>query len=168
MQKIVPFLWYDNQAEEAANLYVSVFTSRPGSASAAGDSKVTNISRTGEAGPREPGSVMIVNFRLEGEEFIALNGGPAHSFTEAVSFFVNCESQEEVDHFWERLIADGGREDQCGWLKDRYGLSWQIVPTALMEMMSDPDPAKSQAVMRAMLEMSKIEIAELRRAHEAA
>jgi predicted 3-demethylubiquinone-9 3-methyltransferase (glyoxalase superfamily) len=168
MQKISTFLWYDHQAEEAANHYVSVFSSRPGAASAAGDSRITNVSRTGEAGPGGPGSVMIVNFLLEGQEFIALNGGPAHDFTEAISLFVRCDSQQEVDHFWDRLLADGGREDACGWLKDRYGLSWQIIPNALMDLMGDPNPAKAQAVMGAMLEMKKIEIDGLRRAYEAA
>lgn len=165
MQKIKPSLWFDDQAEEAADFYISVFSGRPGSA--AGPSKVLNVARYGEAGPGTPGTAMTVDFQLEGQEFTALNGGPLFPFTEAISLVVNCESQEEVDHFWDALTA-GGSEVQCGWLKDRYGLSWQIVPTALMELMSDPDPEKSQRVMKAMLGMVKIDIEGLRRAYEAA
>lgn len=165
MHKISPFLWYDHQAEEAANFYVSVFSERPGATP--GASKVTNVSRYGEAEPAPAGTVMTASFELEGEEFTALNGGPDHSFTEAVSFLVRCESQEEVDELWEKL-TDGGEPGPCGWLKDRYGLSWQIVPTVLMELLGDPDPVTSQAVMAAMLQMSKIEISELKRAAEAA
>jgi len=165
MQTITPFLWFDHQAEEAANFYVSVFSKRRGAAP--GGSKVLNVSRYGEAGPAPAGTVMTASFQLEGQEFTALNGGPAHHFTEAISFLVSCESQEEVDELWEKL-SDGGEEGPCGWLKDRYGLSWQIIPTALMELLGDPDPQKAQAVMKVMLEMSKIEIAELRRAYEAA
>lgn len=163
MQKIVTFLWFDDQAEEAANHFVSVFTGRPGS----GASKVVNVARYGEAGPGEPGSVMTVDFELEGQEFIALNGGPLFPFTEAVSLVVNCESQDEVDYFWSKL-SEGGEEGPCGWLKDRYGLSWQVVPTRLNELASDPNPKKAQAVVAAMLKMGKIEIAGLEEAYAAA
>lgn len=161
MQKITPFLWFDDQAEEAAEFYVSVFSTRPGAD--AGASKVLNVSRYGEAGPGPAGAVMTVQFRLEGQEFTALNGGPQFPFTEAISLVVSCESQEEVDVLWAKL-TDGGEEGQCGWLKDRYGLSWQIVPTRLMELASDPDPAKVQSVMKAMLQMRKIDVAALERA----
>jgi predicted 3-demethylubiquinone-9 3-methyltransferase (glyoxalase superfamily) len=163
MQKITPFLWFDHEAEEAAQLYVSVFDGRPGSGGA--PSKVTGVARFGEGGPGEPGSAMTVSFVLEGQEFTALNGGPQYAFTEAISLYVNCESQEEVDYFWTAL-TDGGEESMCGWLKDRYGLSWQIIPKQLIELMSDPDPAKSQAVVQAMLKMQKIDVAELRRAYD--
>ena len=155
MQKITPFLWFDHQAEEAANFYVSVFK----------NSKILSVSRYGEGAPRPAGTAMIINFQIDGQDFMALNGGPEFKFTEAVSFFVNCETQEEVDNYWEKLSA-GGEKGQCGWLKDRYGLSWQIVPTALGELMSDPDPEKSRRVMEAMLKMSKIDINALKRAHE--
>lgn len=165
MQKISPFLWFDHQAEEAATFYVSVFSKRRGAAP--DGSKVLNVSHYGEAGPAPAGTAMAVQFQLDGQEFTALNGGPAHTFTEAISFLVSCETQEEVDELWEKL-SDGGEEGPCGWLKDRYGLSWQIIPTALMELLGDPDPEKAQRVMKAMLEMSKIEIAELKRASEAA
>lgn len=165
-QKITPMLWYDDQAEQAAELYVSVFSSRPASANAAGPSKILSVSRYGEAGPGTPGSAMTVEFMLEGQVFTGLNAGPEFSFTEAVSFVVACEDQEEVDYFWDRLTADGGEESQCGWLKDRFGLSWQIVPTAFNELANDPDPAKSQAVVKAMLGMRKLDIAELQRAHD--
>jgi predicted 3-demethylubiquinone-9 3-methyltransferase (glyoxalase superfamily) len=165
MQKITTFLWFDHQAEEAANFYVSVFTGKPGATP--GSSKVTSISRYGDAGPEPAGTVMTVTFELEGQQFIALNGGRPAVYTEAVSLFVGCESQDEVDDLWAKL-TDGGDEVACGWLKDRYGLSWQITPTALLELASDPDPAKSQAVMKAMLAMVKIDIDELRRAYEAA
>ena len=154
MQKITPFLWFDHQAEEAANFYISVFK----------NSKILSVSRYGEGAPRPAGTAMIVNFQIDGQEFMALNGGPEFKFTEAVSLFVNCETQEEVDNYWEKLSA-GGEKGQCGWLKDRYGLSWQIVPTALGELMSDPDPEKSRRVMEAMLKMSKIDINALKRAH---
>jgi predicted 3-demethylubiquinone-9 3-methyltransferase (glyoxalase superfamily) len=157
MQKITPFLWYDDQAEEAANLYTSVFD----------NSKILNVSRYGEAGPGAPGSVMTVEFELEGQRFVGLNGGPAHKFTEAVSFAVTCETQEEVDELWSKL-SDGGEEGPCGWLKDRFGLSWQIVPTALPRLLTDPDREKAGRVMQAMLQMGKIEIAELERAAEGA
>ena len=165
MQTITPFLWFDHQAEEAANYYVSVFSARRGATT--GGSKVLSVSRYGEAGPAPAGTVMTAQFQLDGQEFTALNGGPAHAFTEAVSFLVSCETQEEVDELWEKL-SDGGKEDQCGWLKDRYGLSWQIIPTALIDLLGDPDPERSQRVMKAMLQMKKIDVAALERAAEAA
>ena len=157
MQKIVTFLWFDNQAEEAANLYVSVFK----------NSRIGTVRRYGKAGPGPEGSVMTVSFRLEGQEFYALNAGPHFKFTPAISLFVNCESQEEVDELWEKLSA-GGRKDRCGWLQDKYGLSWQIIPTALGKLMSDPDPEKSSRVIKAMLQMDKIDINRLEEAHKAA
>ena len=155
MQKIKPFLWFDDRAEEAAGFYTSVFE----------NSKILSVSRYGAAGPREPGTVMTVEFQLDGREFVALNGGPEFTFTEAVSFLVSCETQEEVDDFWEKL-SEGGEKGPCGWLKDRYGLSWQVVPTVLGQLLGDPDPEKSERVMKAMLQMSKIEIEPLRRAYE--
>jgi predicted 3-demethylubiquinone-9 3-methyltransferase (glyoxalase superfamily) len=155
MQKITPFLWFDNQAEEAANFYVSIFK----------NSKIVTVTRYGEAGPGPKGSAMTVVFQLDGEEFIALNGGPLFKFTEAISFVVNCETQREVDEFWEKL-SEGGEESMCGWLKDKYGLSWQIVPTILGKLMSDPDPQKSKRVMEAMLKMRKIVIGDLKLAYE--
>jgi Uncharacterized protein conserved in bacteria len=155
MQKITPFLWFDDQAEEAINLYVSVFK----------NSKILSMSRYGEAGPGPAGTVMTATFQLEGQEFMALNGGPDHKFTEAISLFVDCKIQEEVDELWEKL-SEGGEQGPCGWLKDRFGLSWQIVPSILGELMGDPDPVKSQRVMQAMLQMSKIDIAGLQRAYE--
>lgn len=159
MQKITPCLWFDDQAEAAVNFYVSLFK----------NSKITNVARYDEAGAkasgRPVGTVMTMTFQLDGQEFMALNGGPIFKFTEATSFIVNCESQNEVDRLWDALTAHGGEESQCGWLKDRFGLSWQIVPTALGELMSDPDPAKAQRVMQAMLQMKKIDIAKLRQAH---
>jgi len=155
MQKIRPFLWFDNQAEEAMNFYVSIFK----------NSKVGNVSRYGDAGPGPKGTVMSATFQLEGQEFMALNGGPLFHFTEAISFFVDCKTQEEVDELWEKLCA-GGQPSKCGWLKDKFGLSWQIIPSALMEMLQDKDPQKSKRVMQAMLQMSKIEIAGLKRAYE--
>jgi predicted 3-demethylubiquinone-9 3-methyltransferase (glyoxalase superfamily) len=165
-QKITPYLWFDNQAEEASTLYVDVFKARPGTHE--GESKVVDVTRYGEAGPGEPGTAMVVTFELEGQTFIALNGGPHHEFTEAFSFFVRCASQDEIDYFWNALTADGGEESQCGWLKDRFGFSWQIVPDRLMELISDPDPGRSQRAMRAMLQMKKIEIAEIEQAADAA
>ncbi|PZR60753.1 MAG: hypothetical protein DLM71_10370 [Chloroflexi bacterium] len=156
MQKITPSLWFDTEAEEAANFYVSTFK----------DSRILNVARYGSAGPRPEGTVMTVDFQLHGQQFNAINGGPDFKFTEAISLHVSCESQEEVDELWEALTAEGGEPGPCGWLKDRYGLSWQIVPVALGEMLSDPDPEKSQRVMAAMLQMSKIEVPELRRAYE--
>jgi predicted 3-demethylubiquinone-9 3-methyltransferase (glyoxalase superfamily) len=147
MQKITPFLWFDDQAEEAARFYVSLFE----------DSELTEVTRYPEGSPGEPGAVMTVGFRIAGQEFTALNGGPQFPFTEAISLYVHCADQDEVDRFWSQL-TDGGEESQCGWLKDRYGLSWQIVPDRLGELLSDPDPARAQAAMQAMLQMSKIDI----------
>jgi len=155
MQKITPFLWFDHQAEEAAKFYVSLFK----------NSNILNIARYGKGAPVPKGTVMTVDFVLEGERFIALNGGPMFKFTEAVSFLVNCESQDEVDMLWRKLTSNGGAEGQCGWLKDKYGLSWQIIPTALGQMLSDPDPEKAQKVMSAMLKMKKIDVEELRQAY---
>lgn len=155
MQKITPFLWFDNNAEEAVEFYTSIFP----------DTKVLNVSRYGEGAPFPPGTAMTVTFELQGQQLIALNGGPEFKFTEAISFFVSCETQQEVDELWKKLSA-GGEEGQCAWLKDRYGLSWQIVPTALGEMLSDPDPAKAQRVMHAMLQMSKIDVEKLRQARD--
>jgi predicted 3-demethylubiquinone-9 3-methyltransferase (glyoxalase superfamily) len=159
MQTITPFLWFDTQAEEAAEHYVSVFAKldRPG------ETKVLNGSRYGEGSPGTPGTAMTVQFVLEGHEFTALNGGPHRAFTEATSFVVGCTTQAEVDHLWDAL-TEGGEESMCGWLKDRYGLSWQIVPTALMELLGDPDTERSGRAMQAMLQMRKLDIAELRRA----
>jgi len=157
MQKIVPFLWFDGKAEEAMNFYVSVFKR----------SKVVRVSRYGDAGPGPKGSVMSCTFQLDGQDFYALNGGPQFTFTPAISLFVNCETQQEVDELWEKLSA-GGRADQCGWLQDKYGLSWQIIPTILGKLMSDPDPKKSQAIMKAMLQMAKLDIARLKQAYERA
>ena len=157
MQKITPFLWFSDNAEEAVRFYVSIFK----------NSKIGKIARYGEAGEkvagRPAGSVMTVEFQLEGEDFVALNGGPMFKFTEAISFVVNCETQEEVDYYWKKLSA-GGKEVQCGWLKDKFGLSWQIVPTILPELLSDKDAAKSQRVMQAMLEMVKLDIKKLKQA----
>src|SRR5215472_265657 len=157
MQKITTFLWFHDKAEEAANFYVSLFQ----------NSKIESISRYGDAGTGPKGSVMIVNFQLEGQKFIALNGGPHFSFTPAVSLYVNCESQQEVDRLWEKL-SEGGRKDRCGWLQDKYGLSWQIIPVALMRLMSDPDKQKAGRVMKAMLEMDKIDVEKLEKAAQAA
>jgi predicted 3-demethylubiquinone-9 3-methyltransferase (glyoxalase superfamily) len=154
MPKISPFLWFDTQAEEAANFYVSIFK----------NSKILKTSRYGEAGPGPKGSVMTVEFMLDGQHFIALNGGPHFKFTEAVSFSVDCKTQQEVDEFWEKLSA-GGEQGPCGWLKDTYGLSWQINPTVLGKMLSDPDPAKAKRAMEAMLKMKKIDIAALEKAY---
>ena len=162
MQKITPMLWYDDQAEEAADHYIAVFSKRPGSGR--GESKVLSVSRYGEAGPGPAGSVMVVEFQLEGQEFTALNGGRQQfSFNEALSFVVNCESQEEIDYFWTAL-SEGGEESVCGWLKDRYGLSWQVVPTGMAEMLNSPSQEAAQRAMRAMLGMKKIDLAELQRA----
>jgi len=156
MQKITPFLWFDNQAEEAANFYVSIFK----------NSKILTVRRYGDSGPGPKGSVMTLTFQLEGQEFYALNGGPVFHFTEAISLFVNCETQQEVDELWNKFLANGGKESRCGWLKDKYGLSWQIIPTALGKMLGDPDPAKARRVMEAMLQMSKIDIAKLKQAYD--
>jgi predicted 3-demethylubiquinone-9 3-methyltransferase (glyoxalase superfamily) len=155
MQKITPFLWFDNQAEEAMNFYVSIFN----------NSKVGNVTRYGEAGPGPKGSVMSATFQLEGQDFFALNGGPKFHFTPAISLFVNCETQQEVDELWNKLSA-GGRKDRCGWLQDKYGLSWQIIPSALGKMLGDKDLAKSKRVMQAMLQMDKIDIVALQRAYD--
>ena len=155
MQKITPFLWFDDKAEKAMDLYVSLFK----------HSKILSVVRYGDAGPGPKGSVMTARFQIEGQDFVALNGGPHFKFTEAVSFVVNCESQEEVDYFWGKL-SEGGQESQCGWLKDKYGLSWQIVPTILVELLQDKDAEKSQRVMKAMLQMKKIDIPALKRAAE--
>jgi predicted 3-demethylubiquinone-9 3-methyltransferase (glyoxalase superfamily) len=155
MQKITPFLWFNDQAEEAMNFYTAIFK----------NSKIGSVSRYGEGGPGQPGSVMTATFELDGQEFMALNGGPLFTFTEAISFFVNCETQAEVDELWEKL-TEGGEESQCGWLKDKYGLSWQIVPSALGELLGHPDPAKAQRAMNAMLQMKKIDIEALRLASE--
>jgi predicted 3-demethylubiquinone-9 3-methyltransferase (glyoxalase superfamily) len=164
MPGITPFMWFDHQAEEAANQYVSIF-----SGLGRADSRVTNVSHYGPAGSegagRPEGSVMTVAFRLDGLDFVALNGGPEFRFTEAVSFLVNCDTQDEVDGFWEQLSA-GGDQGPCGWLKDRYGLSWQVVPTILETMLQDEDPEKAERVMAAMLQMKKIDIDGLRQAYE--
>ena len=153
MNKITPCLWFDTEAEEAARFYTSIFE----------NSRILEIIRYGEAGPRPAGAVMTVSFELDGQEFVALNGGPKFAFTEAISFQVSCSSQEEVDHFWRRL-SEGGEEGSCAWLKDRYGVSWQIIPTRLPELLNDPDPERAQRAVGAMLEMSKIDIATLERA----
>ena len=165
MQRINPYLWFNDQAEDAANFYVEVFNNRPGTHPAA---KVLGVSRYGEAGPGKPETAMTVNFELDGLEFVALNGGPQFTFTEAISFLVQCDTQEEVDHLWDTFTKDGGEESQCGWLKDKYGLSWQIIPNRLMELLGDPDPGRSQRAMEAMLKMQKIDIATLERAADAA
>jgi predicted 3-demethylubiquinone-9 3-methyltransferase (glyoxalase superfamily) len=159
MQKITPFLWFDHQAEEAAKFYTSVFK----------NSKVGKSTRYGEAAEkaagRPAGSVMTVEFELEGQKFTALNGGPVFKFNESISFVVNCETQEEVDYLWEKLTADGGKDVECGWLRDKYGLSWQIVPTVLIEMLQDKDHEKAERVMKAMLQMQKIDIKTLKEAY---
>ena len=159
MQKITPFLWFSDNAEEAVRVYVSIFK----------NSKIVKIARYDEAGEkiagRPAGSVMTVEFQLEGEDFVALNGGPMFKFTEAISFAVNCETQEEVDYFWSKLSA-GGEESRCGWLRDKFGLSWQVVPTVLIEMLADKDAAKAKRVMHAMLQMDKIDIPTLKKAYE--
>ena len=153
MQKITPCLWFDTEGEEAAEFYTSVFP----------NSRITDIARYGSAGPRPEGTVMTVTFELEGQEFVALNGGPEFTFNEAISFQVGCKDQEEVDAYWSAL-SEGGEEGPCGWLKDKFGVSWQIVPTRLTELISDPDPERSQRAMQAMLQMKKIEIEGLERA----
>ena len=155
MPKITPFLWFDGKAEEAMNFYISIFK----------NSKVGRVTRYGEAGPGPEGTVMSAMFQLEGQEFMALNGGPQFRFTPAISFFVNCETQQEVDELWEKLF-EGGKKDRCGWLKDKYGLSWQIVPSALGKMLGDKDPEKSKRDMEAMLQMDKIDIKRLQEAYE--
>src|SRR5918992_2052046 len=159
LQKITPNLWFDNQAEEAANFYVSIFK----------NSKIGDITRYGEAAAeisgKPKGSVMTITFQIEGQEFTALNGGPQFKFTEAISLLVNCDTQQEVDELWEKR-SEGGEEGPCGWLKDKFGLSWQITPTRLLELLRDDDPEKANRVMKAMLQMGKIEIRELERAYE--
>ena len=152
-QKITPFLWFDTQAEDAAKFYVSIFK----------NSKIGKASRYGDAGPGPKGSVMVISFELEGQEFTALNGGPQFKFTPAISLMVHCDTQLEVDEFWHKL-SEGGRKDRCGWLQDKYGLSWQIVPTALQRLMSTPDREKANRVMQAMLKMDKLDIETLERA----
>jgi predicted 3-demethylubiquinone-9 3-methyltransferase (glyoxalase superfamily) len=158
MQKITPFLWFDDQAEQAVKVYTSIFK----------NSKVGRILRYGEEAAkttgRPVGSVLTVEFELQGQKFVALNGGPLFKFNESISFVVNCETQEEVDYFWERLTADGGQESQCGWLKDKFGVSWQVVPTVLIDMLHDKDSKKSERVMQAMLQMQKIDINKLKEA----
>lgn len=158
-QRITPFLWFDTQAEEAANFYVSIFK----------NSRIKGVARydgeTAQAAGRPKDSIMTVQLELDGQDFVALNGGPLFKFTEAVSFVVNCETQDEIDHFWKELSA-GGQEVQCGWLKDRFGVSWQVVPTALGEMLQDPDPEKPKRVMAAIMKMTKLDIGELRRAYD--
>lgn len=156
-QKITPFLWFDNNAEEAMNFYVATFK----------NSKILNVTRYGDAGPGPKGTVMAATFQLEGQEFFALNGGPQYKFTPAISLFVNCETQQEVDALWNKLL-DGGREDQCGWLTDKFGLSWQIIPTILGKLLGDKDPRKSSSVMRAMLQMRKIDVKKLQQAYDQA
>jgi predicted 3-demethylubiquinone-9 3-methyltransferase (glyoxalase superfamily) len=153
MQKIVPNLWFDTEAEEAARFYVSLFES----------SRIVNVTHYTEAGPRAAGMVMAVEFELDGQRFIGINGGPEFSFDEAVSLAIACKDQEEVDYFWERL-SEGGEEGQCGWLKDRFGLSWQVVPTGMEELFADPDPQRAERAMKAMLKMGKLDIAALREA----
>lgn len=155
MQKITPFLWFDTQAEEAANFYVSLFK----------NSRILSVSRYGEAGPGPAGSVLTIAFQLDGQEFVALNGGPQFKFTEAISLYVNCENQQEVDELWAKL-TEGGEESMCGWLKDRYGISWQIIPTGLTEMLSSPDSAKALRATQAMFTMKKIDLAKMRAAFE--
>ena len=156
MQKITPCLWFDSQAEDAANYYVSIFK----------NSRINNVSRYGEGAPVAAGTALMVDFELEGAPFQALNGGPAFSFTEAVSFSVEAPTQDEIDHLWDRLTADGGDPGRCGWLKDKYGLSWQIVPPILGELMAGPDQEKAGRIMQAMLAMDKIIISELQDAHD--
>jgi len=154
MQKIIPFLWFDGKAEEAMNFYVSIFK----------NSKVVGVTRYGEAGPGPKGTVMSATFQLDGQQFFALNGGPLFTFSPAISFFVNCETQQEVDELWEKLSA-GGEKQRCGWLKDKYGLSWQVIPSVLGEMLQDKDADKSRKVMEAMMQMEKIDIETLQRAY---
>jgi len=155
IQKITPFLWFDQKAEEAAGFYVSIFPK----------SRIVKVVHYGAAGTGPPGTAMTVEFQLEGQTFVALNGGPHFKFTEAISFAVNCQTQDEVDAYWEKLSADGG-EVQCGWVKDKFGLSWQVVPTVLSELLSDPNPEKSQRVMKAMLSMKKLDIGALKQAFD--
>jgi len=157
MPKITPFLWFNDQAEEAMNFYVSIFK----------NSKAGSVTRYGDTGPGPKGSAMTASFQLDGVDFTALNGGPQFPFTEAVSFVIHCETQQEIDHYWDKLTA-GGRPIQCGWLKDKFGLSWQVVPDILPRLLKDPDPKKSQRVMKAMMQMVKIDIARLQQAADQA
>jgi len=156
MQKLVTYLWFDDNAEEAMKFYVSIFK----------DSKILNMSRYPDGGPGQPGKLMTGTFQLEGQQFHALNGGPQFRFTEAISILVNCETQQEVDDLWAKLTAGGGEESQCGWLKDKFGLSWQIIPTALGEYLGDKDPVKAKRAMEAMLTMKKIDIKALKEARD--
>jgi len=158
MSKISPFLWFDDQAEEAANYYVSLFP----------NSKIISVARYGEGAPGEPGKVMTVEFELDGQRITALNGGPVYKLSEAFSFSIDCEDQAEVDRYWDALLADGGRPSQCGWLTDRFGLSWQVVPKALHRLMTNPDRAAAQRAMQAMLQMVKLDVAQLEAAARAA
>jgi predicted 3-demethylubiquinone-9 3-methyltransferase (glyoxalase superfamily) len=155
MQKITTFLWFDHQAEDAAKFYVSIFK----------DSKITHIMPKTESVPG-PSKVLVVRFQLQGQEFVAMNGGPGHPLTDAISLSVDCEDQKEVDHYWEKLTSGGGKEVQCGWLTDKYGLSWQVVPNAMTRMISDKDPVKVDRVMQAMMKMVKLDIAALKKAYE--
>jgi predicted 3-demethylubiquinone-9 3-methyltransferase (glyoxalase superfamily) len=155
--KITPFLWFDTQAEEAMHFYVSIFE----------NSKIIGVSRYGKSGPGPDGSVMTATFELDGQRFVALNGGPHYTFTPAISFAVRCETQAEVDRLWDQLLEGGGKPNRCGWLNDKYGLSWQIVPEALPRLLQDPNPAKASAVMQAMLKMDKIDVALLQQAYDA-
>jgi predicted 3-demethylubiquinone-9 3-methyltransferase (glyoxalase superfamily) len=156
MQKIVPFLWFDGQADEAVNFYTSIFK----------NAKVSSVTRYGDAGPGPKGSIMSATFELDGQEFYALNGGPMFKFSPAISFFVKCESQEEVDYYWSKLSADG-LPNRCGWLQDKFGVSWQVVPTLLGKLLGDKDPAKSNRVMQAMMKMTKLDVAGLQQAYDA-
>jgi predicted 3-demethylubiquinone-9 3-methyltransferase (glyoxalase superfamily) len=153
MPRMTTCLWFDTEGEDAANFYTSVFP----------NSRITDVSRYGEAGPREAGSVMTVNFELDGQPFVALNGGPDFTFNEAISFQIDCKGQDEVDHYWQAL-SEGGEEGPCGWLKDKFGVSWQVIPAALPRLLGDPDEEKAQRVMAAMLKMKKLEVDELERA----
>jgi predicted 3-demethylubiquinone-9 3-methyltransferase (glyoxalase superfamily) len=157
MNGITPCLWFDTQGEEAANFYVSLFP----------NSRIVSVDRYGDAGPRAAGSVMTVDFELDGQPYVALNGGPEFTFNEALSFQISCADQDEVDYYWDKL-GEGGEHGPCGWLKDRYGLSWQVIPEAFLQLVSDPDPAKSQAVMKAMLGMKKLVVSELQEAYDSA
>jgi predicted 3-demethylubiquinone-9 3-methyltransferase (glyoxalase superfamily) len=165
VQEITPFLWFNNNAEEAMNFYVSIFPTRGGSANGGKESKITSVSRYGDGGPGPKGKVTGATFQLDGQEFYALNGGPQFALSPAISFFVNCETQQEVDELWERL-SEGGEKQRCGWLKDKYGVSWQIIPSVLGKMLQDKDAEKSKKVMKAMLQMNKIDIKNLRQAYE--
>jgi predicted 3-demethylubiquinone-9 3-methyltransferase (glyoxalase superfamily) len=155
MKKITPFLWFDGKAEESMNFYVSIFK----------NSKIVSVTRYGEAGPGPKGTVMTAAFQLNGQDFVALNGGPQFTFSPAISFVVNCETQQEVNELWEKL-SEGGEKQNCGWLKDKYGLSWQVIPTVLVEMLQDKDTEKSNRVMKAMLQMNKIDIKSLKKAYD--